>query len=117
MPGKSIVMAFVLSGWLVAAVLAFLIVAYASFFGIAVIGVVVWFVSTCVDQERDGAVGTGVTPSFLARQFTTRAEMSYAERQAFREEQSLEARTTRVFKYLGIALTLVGLGGFWLCQV
>jgi hypothetical protein len=117
MPLKSIVMAFVLSGWLIAAALAFLMVAYASFFGVAVIGVAIWFVSACVDQERDGAVGTGLTPGFLSRQFRARVEMSPAERQAFREEQSLEARTTRFFKYFGIVLTLVGLGGFWLYQV
>ena len=39
MPGKSIVMAVVLSGWLIATVLAFLVVAYTSFFGIGVIGI------------------------------------------------------------------------------
>ena len=38
MPGKSIVMAVVLSGWLIAAVIAFMIVAYASFFGVGVTG-------------------------------------------------------------------------------
>jgi len=117
MPLKSIVMALVLSGWLIAAVVAFMIVAYASFFGIAVIGVVIWFVCTCVDQERDGAVGTGLTPGFLASQFRARAEMPYAERQALRSEQSLEAQTTRFFKYLGITLTFAGLGGFWLYQL
>jgi hypothetical protein len=117
MPMKSIVMAFVLSGWLIAAVAAGLIVAYTSFFGVAVLGVLVWFVSARVDQERDGAVGAGVTPGFLARQFRARADMSPAERLAFRDEQSLEARSTRLFKYLGMAMILVGLGGFWFYQL
>ncbi len=117
MPIKSIVMAFVLSGWLIAAVVVFMIVAYASFFGVAVLGVLVWFVSARVDQERDGAVGAAVTPGFLARQFRARADMSPAERLAFRDEQSLEARATRLFRYLGIAMILVGLGGFWFYQL
>ena len=94
-----------------------LIVAYASFFGVAVLGVLVWFVSVRVDQERDGAVGAAVTPGFLARQFRARTDMSPAERLAFRDEQSLEARATRFFKYLGIAMVLVGLGGFGVYQL
>jgi hypothetical protein len=52
MPGKSIVMAVVLSGWLIAGVIAFMIVAYASFFGIGLVGLMIWFVSTRVDLEQ-----------------------------------------------------------------
>ncbi len=117
MPAKSIVMAFVLSGWLIGLVVACLIVAYTSFFGLAVLGVLVLCLSVIVDQERDGAVGTGMTPGFFAKQFRARAEMSPAQRSAFRHEQALEARSTRLFKYLGMAMTLVGLAGFWLFQL
>jgi len=117
MPLKSIVMAFVLSGWLIAAVVAFMIVAYTSYFGVAVVGVVIWFLSARVDQDRDGAVGAGVTPGFLARQFRARADMSDSERQALRSEHSQEARTTRLFRYLGVAMTLIGLAGFWFYQL
>ena len=67
MPAKSFVMAFVLSGWLVALVAAGLIVAYTSFFGIAVLGVIVLCFSVIVDQDRDGAVGTGITPLQIRR--------------------------------------------------
>ena len=38
MPAKSVVMAIVLSGWLIAGVFAALLVAYTSFFGVGVIG-------------------------------------------------------------------------------
>jgi hypothetical protein len=117
MPLKSVVMAFVLSGWLIAAIFAFMIVAYAGFFGVAFVGVLIWFLSARVDQDRDGAVGAGVTPGFLARQFRARAEMSDAERRALRSEHSLEARSTRLFRYLGMAMTLIGLGGFWFYQL
>lgn len=118
MPTKSIVMAFVLSGWLIAIVIAFMIVAYASFFGIAVIGLMIWFVSTRVDSENEGGVvGAGFSPGFLAQQVRSRAEMSKGERAALRGRQLLEAQSTRFFKYLGIALTAFGLGGFLLFQV
>ena len=117
MLAKSIVMALVLSAWLIVLVLAGLIVAYTGFFGLAVLGVLVWCLSVIVDQERDGAVGLGMTPGFLAQQFKARAEMPAGERLAFRHEQALEGQTTKRFKYLGIAMTLVGLAGFWLFQL
>jgi hypothetical protein len=116
-PAKSIVMAFVLSGWLVALVVAGLIVAYTSFFGLAVLGVLVWCLSVIVDQERDGAVGTGMTPGFFVRQFRARAEMSGVQRQVFHHEQAQEAQLTLRFKHLGMAMVLIGLGGFWLFQL
>ena len=118
MPGKSIVMAVVLSGWLIAAVIAFMIVAYASFFGIGVIGLMIWFVTARVDMEQDGrVVGAGSTPGFLAQQLRTKAEMSHAERAALCGRQLLEAQSTRFFKYLGVALTVLGFGGFLLFQI
>jgi len=117
MPAKSIVMAFVLSGWLIALVVAGLIVAYTSFFGLAVLGLLVLCLSVIVDQERDGAVGAGMTPGFLAQQFRARAEMTPMQRQAMRSEHALEARSTLRFKYLGIAMLFVGLAGFWLFQL
>src|SRR5258708_27686822 len=42
MPAKSIVMAFVLSGWLIGLVVACFIVAYTSFFRLALLGLLVW---------------------------------------------------------------------------
>jgi hypothetical protein len=105
-------MAVVLSGWLIAGVIAFMIVAYTSFFGIGVIGLMIWFIAARVDLEQEGAVGVGVSPGFFARQVRTRAEMSRAERAALRGEKSLEAQTARFFRHLGIALTLIGTAGF-----
>jgi hypothetical protein len=110
MPGKAFVMAFVWSGWLIASVIAFMIVAYATFFGIGVIGLMIWFVT-------DGVVGAGVSPGFLAQQLRTRSEMSAAERAAHRGRQLLEKQSTRFFRYLGIALTVAGFGGFLLFQI
>ena len=118
MPAKSIVMAFVLSGWLVASVVAFMIVAYAGFFGVGVIGLMIWFVSARVDTENEaGVVGAGFTPGFLAQQLRTKAEMSAAERAALRGRQLLEGKSTRFFKLFGFALTVSGFGGFLLFQL
>jgi hypothetical protein len=118
MPGKAIVMAFVWSGWLIASVIAFMIVAYAGFFGVAVIGLMIWFVSARVDMEDEGGVvGSGFSPGFLARQVRTRAEMSRAERAALRGRQLVARQSTRFFKYLGMALTAFGAGGFLLFQL
>ena len=117
MPTKSFVMAFVWSGWLVALVVAGLIVAYTSFFGIAVLGVIVLCFSVIVDQDRDGAVGTGVTPNFLAQQVRVRAEMTPAQQQVFRVEQALEARSTHLFRCCALAMILIGSGGFWFFQM
>jgi hypothetical protein len=117
MPGKAFVMAFVWSGWLIVSVIAFMIVAYASFFGIGLIGLMIWFVTARVDMEHDGVVGAGVSPSFLAHQVKVRTEMSRAERAAMQGRHLLEKQSTRFFRYLGIVLTLSGFGGFLLFQV
>jgi hypothetical protein len=118
MPAKSVVMAFVLSGWLIASVVAFMIVAYAGCFGMGVIGLMIWFVSARVDMEQDGGVvGAGFSPGFLAHQVRTKAEMSGAERAALRGRQLLESQSTRFFKYLGVGLTVLGFGGFLIFQL
>jgi hypothetical protein len=117
MPAKSIVMAFVLSGWLVALIVAGLIMAYAGFFGLAVLGLVVLCLGVIVDQERDGAVGAGVTPGFFAQQVKARAELTPMQRQSLHHEHAQEARLTLRFKYLGLGMLVVGLIGFWLFQL
>ena len=118
MPGKAFIMAFVWSGWLIVSVIAFMIVAYASFFGMGVIGLMIWFVTTRVDMEDEtNVVGSGFSPGFLAHQVKVRAEMSRAERAALRGRQLIAEQSTRFFRYLGIALTAVGFGGFVLFQI
>jgi len=118
MSGRSILNAIALGCWLFASVVAFMIVAYTSFFGVGVIGLMIWFVSTRVDLEQDSPVGgPAVSASFLAHQVRVRAEMSRAERAALRGQRLLEARSARFFKYLGVALTVGGFTGFWFFQL
>ena len=117
MPAKSFVMAFVLSGWLIGFVVAGLIVAYTGFFGLAVLGLLVLCLSVIVDQDRDGVVGTGATPGFVAHQVRAKAELSPAERVALGAEHAAEAHSTQLFRYFALAMIVIGLGGFWLFQL
>jgi|SRR3979490_2377796 hypothetical protein len=117
MSGKSVLIAIALSGWLLASVVAFLIVAYTSFFGIGLIGVVLWFICTQIELEEEGPVATGSTASLLAPQVRARNEMSREQRAAQRHEQSLAVKSARFFKHLGMGLALIGFGGFLYYQV
>ena len=118
MPAKSVVMAIVLSGWLIAGVFAALVVAYTSFFGVGVIGIMLWFVCTRVESEEDGpVVGNASTVSLFAPQIRARNELSRDQRAALRHEQSLAVKSTRFFKHLGMALALIGFSGFLYYQL
>lgn len=117
MPAKSVVMAIVLSGWLIAAVFAALVVAYTSFFGIGVIGIMLWFVCAQVELEEDGPVGNASAVSLFALQIRARNEMPREQRAAVRHEHSMALKSTRFFKRLGMALTLIGFCGFLYYQV
>jgi hypothetical protein len=117
MSAKSIVMAIALSGWLIAAVFAALVVAYTSFFGVGVIGIMLWFVCTRVELEEDGPVGNASAVSLLAPQLRARNEMSREQRAAVRHKHSLAVKSARFFKHLGMALAAIGFGGFLYYQV
>ncbi|MBI3198913.1 MAG: hypothetical protein HYZ40_15685 [Rhodospirillales bacterium] len=117
MSGRSILIAIGLSGWLLVSIAAFMTVAYAGFFGIGVIGLLMWFICTIVDLEIDGAVGGGMSPNFLAHQVKAKVELSPAQRMARLGEKLVEAQSARFFKYLGAALALIGLAGFVVFQL
>jgi hypothetical protein len=117
MSAKSILMAIALSGWLLASILAFLIVAYAGFFGVGFIGIVLWFICAQVELEEDRPVATGSTAGLLAPQLRARNEMSREQRVAQRYEGFQALQSARFFKHLGMGLVLIGFGGFLCFQV
>jgi hypothetical protein len=117
MSGRSILIAIGLSGWLLVSIAMFMVVAYAGFFGIGVIGLLMWFIWTIVDLEVDGAVGSGISPGFLAQQVKARTEISRSERAARFGERLLEMQSARFFKRFGAALALFGFGGFLVFQL
>ena len=110
MCGKSIVVAIADCGWLVSSLLAFLFVTYTGFFGIGVIGLLLWFVCIRIELEADAPVGGAFDTSLMASQ--VKAERSRAERAAARSENALAVQSARFFKNVGIGLVLIGFGGF-----
>jgi hypothetical protein len=117
MHARVIVFAVAALGWLVASLIAFVIVASFTFFGVGLIGLLLWFVCTRMELEKDAAVGSGWTPSLIASQYEARQKMSDEQRAANREEQTLALQSLRFFKHLGIALTLIGGVGFAWFQI
>ncbi len=117
MSGRSVLIAIGLSGWLIASIVAFMVVAYAGFCGVGVIGLLMWSICTIIDLEMDGAVGGGISPEFLAQQVRAKVERSPERRAARFGEKLREAQSVRFFKYLGAALALTGLAGFVVFQL
>jgi hypothetical protein len=117
MSGRTILMTIALSIWLGVSVVAFMVVAYAGFFGVAVFGLLLWFICMLVDLEMDGVVGSGLSPGFLAQQLNAKTEKSPIERAARLSELVLSSQSVRFYKRLGAGLTLIGLAGFALFQI
>jgi hypothetical protein len=117
MYGRTIVLAVAACGWLVASLLAFILVSTLSFFGIGLIGLLLWFICVRMELEKDAAIGSGWTPSLIETQYEARQKMSDEERAAYRHEQTLALQSLRFFKHLGIALALIGAAGFAYFQI
>jgi hypothetical protein len=108
--GRSILIAIALSAWLLASIVAFFIVAYMSFFGVAFIGLVICYVSAQFELDSDRPVGS-IATSFLGAQVRAQQELSAEQRQSVRHEQSLAIQSARFFKFFGLGLMAIGLGG------
>ena len=81
MHGRVVVLAVAALGWCVASLVAFVLVANFTFFGI---GLLVWFVCTRIELEKDAAVGSNWTPGLIASQYEARQQMSDEERAVWR---------------------------------
>jgi len=115
MHGRTIALAVAAVGWLVASLIAFVLVASFSFFGMGLIGLLIWFVCTRIELEKDAAIGSGWSPGLIASQYEARQRMSPEQRAAYREEQSAAMHSLRFFRHLGMALVAIGGAGFaWL---
>jgi hypothetical protein len=99
-------------GWLVAALVTYVFFVFTGFLTIGVIGLLICFISLRIELESGSVVGTVSSPDSFRRQVERQQAMSRAERAAARHEQSLTARSARFFLNLGIALALIGFGGF-----
>jgi hypothetical protein len=112
MSGKSIIIAVALAGWFVASLIAFVIVALFGFLGVGLIGVLMAFVAAQFELESGGIAGGAYGASMIHHQLEADRQMSQEQRAARRNEQSFSVQSTRFFRHFGIALALIGFGGF-----
>jgi hypothetical protein len=103
--------ALALSAWIAASVVAFLIVAYTSFFGIAVIGLIICYISTQFELDGDRPVGSSLSTSFLGAQLRAQQELRPEQRRSVVHEQSLSMHSARFFKFFGFGLIVIGVCG------
>jgi disulfide bond formation protein DsbB len=108
---RSILIALAFSAWLVASVIAFLIVAYTGFFGMAFIGLIICYVSAQFELDGDRPVGSSLATSFLGAQLRAQRDLPAEQRRSIRHEQSLSIQSARFFKFFGLGLMVIGLGG------
>jgi hypothetical protein len=112
MHGRTIALAVAALGWLIASLVAFVLVVSFGFAAIGLMGLTMWFICVRMELEKDGAFGTGRTPDLIVRQYEARAHMSEDERASWRHEQSLALQSIRFFRHLGMILTAIGATGF-----
>lgn len=111
MSGEFIALVAVAIGWLLAALIAFVVVTLFGFFGVGFLGLLIWFICTQVELESDAGA------RLFAAQTQARQDMPRAERTSQRHEQSPAGKSTRFFRAVGIGLTLIGFGGFLYFQL
>ncbi len=111
MSARTILITIGLSAWLLASAVAFLIVAYTTFFGIAVIGLFICYAATRFELEMDMPVASSLNPSFLAAQMQAKRDLPPEQRLAVQHEQSLTSQSARFFKLFGLGLAVIGLCG------
>lgn len=112
MHGRTIALAVAALGWLIASLVAFVLVARFGFFAIGLMGLLLWFVCVRIELEKDAVIGNSRTPELIAYQHEARERMSLEQRAAWCEEQSVALQSTRFFRHLGMGLTLIGAAGF-----
>jgi hypothetical protein len=117
MHGRTIVLAIAACGWLVASLIAFVLVTSFGFFAVGVIGLLMWFICVRIELEKDAAVSSGWAHQLIEPQHRAREGMSDDERARQRHEQSLAMQSGRFFRHLGMGLTAIGASGFLYFQL
>ena len=103
MSARTILITIGLSAWLLASAMVFLIVSYTTFFGVAVIGLAICYVSTRFELDEDAG--------FLAARQQGGRDLPPEQRLALQHEQSLANQSARFFKLFGLSLAVIGLCG------
>ena len=112
MKARFVVLAIAALGWLVASLLAFMFVATFTFGGVGVIGLALWYICTRLELEKDTTAGSAWMPELIARPREFQQNSRPEEREKHRAEQGLILQSVNFFRHLGMALTMIGAGGF-----
>lgn len=110
--GRTIVTAVAIAGWFLASLAAFVIVTLVDFLGVGLIGVLIAFVATQFELDSGGIAGGAYGSSMIHHQMEADRKMSPEQRAAQRHELAFSAQSTRFFRHFGIALAVIGFGGF-----
>ena len=108
MSARSILIALALSAWILASAVAVLFVAYASFFGVGVIGLIICAICFRIETDQ---VPSALATTDLGAKLRARQDLPEEQRRAARHEQSLAAQSVRFFKLFGLGLAVIGLCG------
>ena len=111
MSGRFIVLVVAAIGWLIAALIAYAVVSLFGFFGVGFFGLLLLFICTQVELESEAGA------RLFAPQAEARQARPGAERASGRHGPPPAGRTPRFVRSVGIALTLLGFGGFLYFQL
>jgi len=117
MSGRSILMAVALSLWFLISVAVFATVAYAGFIGVGVVGLLMWFIWAMVEFDTDVPNGSELSAGLLARWVEAKAGRASEERASSLGEWLFATQSVRFYRELGVALAVVGIGGFLIFQI
>jgi hypothetical protein len=106
--GRSILIAIALSAWILASAVTFLFVAYTSFFGIGVIGLIICYITFRIEMDE---VPSALATSDLGARLQAEQELPLEQRRSVAHEKSLAMQSVRLFRLFGIGLAAIGLCG------
>ena len=108
MSGRSVLIALALSAWILASAAAFLFVAYTSFFGVGVIGLIICAIAYRIEMND---VPSALAMSDLGARLRAERDLPLEQRRSVEHEKSLTMQSVRFFKLFGLGLAVIGLCG------
>ena len=100
--------ALALSAWLLASAVTFIFVAFTSFFGIGVIGLIICYITFRIEMDE---VPNAVATSDLGARLRARQDLPLEQQRSVGHEKSLAMQSVRFFRLFGIGLAVIGLCG------
>lgn len=101
-------MALALSAWILASAVTFLFVAFTSFFGIGVIGLIICAITYRIEMND---VPNALATSDLGARLQSGQDLPLEQQRSVVHEKSLAMQSVRFFRLFGIGLAVIGLCG------